>query len=161
MSALKDWYQEQSPRDKRILQVGGAVLAFALVYALVWKPFNTRLIANRLAVETSRSTLAELRQLAPELAARRGSGSGSLPAGMSLPQAVNQVAGEFQLNLSRWQPDGDDKVQLWLDDASFDSLVTWLGALNSRYGIRIDSINISRGEAPGQVKVRVALQGGR
>lgn len=163
MNGLREWFEQQSPRDRRVLLVGGAVLLLGLVYALGLKPFNTHLSQARLAVDGQRKVLVQVQQGVSEILARRGQGggsTGSLPAGSSLAQIVNQAAGEQQLTLSRMQPDNEGRLQLWLDDAEFDALLIWLGKLEGQYGVQVDSINISRGEVPGRVKVRVALKAG-
>lgn len=161
MSSLRQWYEQQSPRDQRVLLIGGAVLALGLFWAIAVKPVLRQLDTNRKAVAAQREVLAQVRLGVTQVLAARGQGGGgSLPAGMSLAQVVNQAATEQQLTLSRMQPDNDGKFQLWLDDAPFDEVLKWLGKLESSYGVSVDSINISRGEVPGRVKVRVALRGG-
>ncbi|MBI2381365.1 MAG: type II secretion system protein M [Gammaproteobacteria bacterium] len=160
--SLRDWYEQQSPRDRRVLLVGAGALGLALLWLVVIKPFGKYMSTTRLQVEGQRELLGYMRQSAAQVLALRGQGgaSGTLPGGMSLAQAVNQAATENGLTLSRWQPDGEHKLQLWLDDADFDALVIWLGRLESQYGARVDSIAVNQGEAPGRVKVRLALVGG-
>lgn len=159
---LREWYGQQSPRDRRVLLVGGGFLLLVVLWLGAVKPFLKHLATARGQVETQRELLAYMRGSAAQVLALRGQGGGgggSLPAGASLAQVVNQAAGEAGLSLSRWQPEGEDKLQLWLDDADFDALVIWLGRLQNQYGVAVDSININQGEAPGRVKVRLGLKG--
>jgi type II secretory pathway component PulM len=47
---------------------------------------------------------------------------------------------------------------VWLEGASFDKFVTWLGLLSNNHGINPDSVSMERSDAAGQVNVRLTLQ---
>ena len=50
------------------------------------------------------------------------------------------------------QPQGDD-IQVWVDNASFESILNWLQALESM-GIKITEADIAEGDGAGNVKIR-------
>ena len=57
------------------------------------------------------------------------------------------------------QPQGED-LQVWIEEVSFNQLLTWLEQLSSRENINVKSIDLSNTQQPGVVKVR-RLQLGR
>lgn len=159
---LKNWFEGQSPRDRKIILAAGVFLAVLVLWGLVYAPFARSVSQNKKQLEAQREMLTLVRKAAAEVQALRASGlggGGGIPDGMSLAQVVNQVASEQSMQLSRMQPD-DEGLQVWLDDVEFNSAVIWLGAMDSSYGIRVSNINVTRGESDGKVKIRVGLRGG-
>ena len=51
------------------------------------------------------------------------------------------------------QPQGDT-LQVWIDEISFDQLITWLNNLSENYGLKVTSIDLSKAEQQGVVQVR-------
>ena len=51
------------------------------------------------------------------------------------------------------QPQADD-LQVWIDEISFNQLLTWLEQLASREGLRVKNIDLSLADEQGVVRVR-------
>ena len=51
------------------------------------------------------------------------------------------------------QPQGDE-LQVWIDEISFNQLLTWLEQLASREGLRVKNIDLSLADEQGVVRVR-------
>jgi general secretion pathway protein M len=56
------------------------------------------------------------------------------------------------------EPDGSTGVRVWLEDASFDSVVGWLGVMASRYGVDVDTASMERAATTGRINARLSLQ---
>jgi general secretion pathway protein M len=56
------------------------------------------------------------------------------------------------------KPQGEDKVQLRIEQAAFDTLLKWLDGLTGQHGIAIESLNVDRQQQPGLVNARLVLQ---
>ena len=82
---------------------------------------------------------------------RSATGSSSTFNG-SLPQAVNQTAGRLKIAISRMQPQGDE-LQVWVDQAPFNDVLSWLQALE-KMGVSILDLDIADANIPGHVKIR-------
>jgi type II secretory pathway component PulM len=54
------------------------------------------------------------------------------------------------------QPSGNG-VRVQLEAAPFDTLVTWLAALDERYGLAIESITVDRAARPGLVNASITF----
>lgn len=76
----------------------------------------------------------------------------------SLLSVASSTAKNYQINFSRFEPLGDDKVRLRLDKVNFNSLVSWLGELENNEGISAADISLDS-SSPGFVSVRLTLQG--
>ena len=60
--------------------------------------------------------------------------------------------------ITRVNPNGADKVTLWLENSSFDQFIDWLSVLETKHGITVNEISISLDEANvSRVTVKVLL----
>jgi len=66
-------------------------------------------------------------------------------------------AKEKDIAFKRFQPDGDSLLQLWLEDANFDTLLRWLFEIETKNGIRVAQISVERTKRDGFVNARVTL----
>ena len=78
--------------------------------------------------------------------------------GQSLLGVANTTAKDYQLDFKRYEPAGDNSLNLWLENIVFDQLVLWLENLDKNYGIRIQEIAVDK-QQQGRVNVRLVLQG--
>lgn len=161
---MKAWWNQLSNRE-RWLVGGGSVLTLTLIlYALVWQPFQKELGRLRQTVTAQRADLAWMRQAAIEaqrLENVQTSPKSQLPAGSrrSLLIVVDQTARAAGLGsaIKRVEPQGDDKVRVWLEQVSFDKLIGWLEALRRDQGIQTANAVMDR-QASGRVDARLILQ---
>lgn len=150
--AIRDWFTQLAPREQVLLKVGSVILVIGTFYWLVWAPMNasiereTKLLAQQQALSTwvvqQQAKVLQFRRQGPSKATLKG----------SLVQAVNQTARANNITLTRMQP-SNDEVQVWIDEVSFSSLMTWLGSLDTT-GVQVLQVDISEAGAPGNVKVR-------
>jgi general secretion pathway protein M len=144
------------PRE-RVIVIGGSILAaLAFVYLAIWKPVE-------LARHNGEKRLADAREIAVQLQRAssivpRSAGAQQLGGG-SLLATVDQASksGDLGKPLSRLSPEGDAQVRAWVEDVQFDSLMRWISSLQSRYGVRVDSVEIERQPTPGLVNARLSL----
>jgi general secretion pathway protein M len=69
---------------------------------------------------------------------------------------VTQSAKQHQLSLKRVQPEGSNKLRLWLESAPMDKSLNWLKGL-SQGGLVIDDISIERQGPQGMANIRATL----
>mgnify|MGYP001827342260 CR=1 FL=1 len=159
---MKEWFQGLGSREQMLLGAGAIVLVLLLVYGLVWAPLGegyntmkTRVSAQRDTAEWLEQGAQTLQQLKRRAPAARGLGGKSLLA-MADSTARSNGLGP---SLKRVEPEGSRNVRVWLDDASFDLVVKWLGTLSTSYGIETDSATMERvaGET-GKINARLTLQ---
>jgi general secretion pathway protein M len=159
---MKEWWLTKTPREQLALVSGAAALLLLLLYLMAWQPFVDSVEQKRLKVKNQQATLGWMQQNLAEVQRLRGQGraTGASSTNEALLTLVDRTAKESQLRqqIERIKPQGEDEVQLWVKQAAFDTLLTWLGGLNVKYGIQIESLTIEREELPGIVNARLVLQ---
>ncbi len=162
---MKEWWLGLQARERRTLMIGGVALAITLLYFGLWDPFQSNLKRMEQAVEKNQALLLWMERSAAEVKqlTRAGSGAGNRRAtsGRSLLALVDQTAKRSRLGvaLKRVEPEGKDAVRVWLEQASFDDMMSWLIQLERKNGITIETITVDRQEAPGRVNARIRFKG--
>lgn len=156
-----EWFRDRSPREQYILAGGMGVLLLVLLWLLVWEPLNQEHGEYQAKIEQQQLILLQLQQLAAE-ADLLGSGAGKVNSRgdqslLSLADRTVRAAG-LAGSLRRIEPDGDQRVRLWLQQAPFDSLVKWLQALAGDHGVHVFAANIDLGESTGLVVADITLE---
>ncbi|MCG7954344.1 MAG: type II secretion system protein M [Candidatus Thiodiazotropha endolucinida] len=160
---MKQWWLSKTPQEHLAMIVGGTAVLLLLIYLIVWHPFQQSLEQKALLVKSQESTLQWMKDNADLVKNMRsnqpGKGAASNEALLTL---VDRTAKRVQLRqqIKRIKPQGDDSVQLWVEQASFDTLIRWLGQMTQEYALNIESLNIDRQDAPGLINARVVLQRG-
>jgi general secretion pathway protein M len=154
---LRDWVGNLSARERNLVYGAGALLALALVYLLLVLPFTTSSRKLESRVEKKGTDLAWMRQVAPQAMAAAGMTQSS-GNGESLVVVVDRTAREAGLGtaLRDQSPTGNSGLRLRMEGASFDTLVTWLAALQQQHGVSVESATIDEA-GPGLVNATLSL----
>ncbi len=158
---MNAWWQSLAPRDRRMLQIGSALVVAMLFWALLFEPLQTSRSALVGSVAQAEADLVYMQAASQQLASLHSGGSASVfeRGGRSLLALADASAREAQLAnaLKRVEPVSAGRVSVWLEAASFDATANWLEQLHQRYGVRSEDFSISRGAGTGLVDVRVVL----
>lgn len=159
---VRDWFDALQPREQLYVAAAGVVVVFALLYFLLWLPLGSQQAELRSSIATWQQSLAELR---PLKAAVQNDGNGNprqAGAGQSLVVIVDSTLTQYGLSsaLQRSQPVGQTGIRVEFENAAFDDLVRWLGALGSGYGLQVESgtFSVSAQSVPGRVNASLTLQ---
>ncbi|MGC8118879.1 type II secretion system protein GspM [Marinobacter sp. VGCF2001] len=158
-------YDQLPTRDRQALTILGIALFLALLYMLVWQPvtrFHDHAASEREnAVELLawvQANKAAIQRLGTADGASSAAAGGNKPQdGRALMALVTRSAGEAGLSLQRFEPSGEDAIRVWLENAPYADVAAWLERLHSQNGVVIDQAAMDRGNAPGQVSVRLTL----
>lgn len=159
---MKDKWQQLSSRERRLVVIMSAVLVVTMFYFLLWQPMQDGLARSRVRVKAQQAQLQEMRQqaaIARQLLAKQRSGS-AVKNSSSLLVVIERTAQQKQIKsaLQKVQPEGNEGVRIWLENASFDKLVDWLALLSSRNNVYVSEISIDRQKDSGLVNGRILLQ---
>ena len=159
MSALLAFWAGLSPRDQRVLKLGGIALAAILAWLLVWEPLREARDAARLRVAAAVTDLATMRAAAPQLRALDDTAAPAVRDGRSLLALVDATARASGVGeaLLRVEPVAGGQVRVYFESASFDALVVWLEELEARQGVRTGDVSINRAAGVGRVDARMSL----
>lgn len=157
-NAREKW-EDLDSREQLSLKVLSIVLACFIAYFAVWQPAKNYMSSEYASLEQSQELLQLIRNNRQKLASV-GQRSNNQPAAMNSQQLVSTVtnlAKKNALSLKRFEPSGDNKVKVWLEDAPFDKMVEWLAQLEKNLKVRVEQISVEKEDAPGMISARLTL----
>ncbi|MCH1930470.1 type II secretion system protein M [Shewanella sp. A25] len=152
MQNLQTWWQGLASREQQLVGFCSVFLIIGILYWGIWTPISNAEQDALRSLTAQQQTLTYVKQTANKIAGLKQSGAKPSSSG-SLSSVVNQAAGKFGLVITRMQPQGN-KIQIWMDDVPFDSLMSYLDELVQNKGLSLESVDLAEGETPGYVKVR-------
>jgi general secretion pathway protein M len=160
---MKEKWQQLSLREKRLVVVTSIVVVITFVYFMIWEPLQDGIQTSRVRLKAQNQTLANMQGQAAEarqlLAAKRQAGANTRSSS-SLLVIIERTAQTKNLKsrLQKVQPEGENGVRVWVENASFDQLIDWLALLENRNTIYVNEIIIERQKEPGRVNSRILLR---
>ncbi|PRO75245.1 type II secretion system protein M [Alteromonas alba] len=152
MNALKQKFTALTEREQRLVLLSGLVILLGIFYWGLWAPLNQSISQQSQLLESNKKLVSWVEEQGQKAAQLRRTQSSPRRVTGSLPQLVTSTSSNHSLSISRMQPQGDE-IQVWIDEAPFNSLVGWLNELETR-GIVIEQLDVAEANAPGMIKVR-------
>lgn len=158
---MKELFENISTRERIFLGAGGAFVVLSLFYFLIVAPVSKSFKKHRKEVPEKQATLAWMQEAQREVAKLRVSGNKGKKAYSSPLITIEKTARQWKLDgsLKRMEPDGDQSIKVWMEEAIFDDLILWLQLLQSDYQIVVSTINVEKKTAPGYVDARITFAG--
>jgi len=154
---IEAWYAGLSPRDQRVVRIGG-IVATALVVVVAVLQLHTAVNRVEKRVATKRADVAFISSVLPELRAA------PLPqgTGQSLVTVIDRTTRDAGLgaNLRGTEPSGPSGVRVRLEGAAFDTLVTWLLKVEREYGLAVQAATLEKTDSPGRVNASFTFASG-
>jgi general secretion pathway protein M len=149
---MKIWWQQLKISEQRLVAVMGVVVICILFFSLIWQPLveDINKTQNKIARQQLLLTVVQDGTQRYQQAKRNGTSSQSKG---SLSSIVNQSAGRNNITIARLLPQEDD-LQVWIDEVPFSQLLGWLEYLANKEGLLVKSIDLSKADVKGVVKVR-------
>lgn len=161
LPALQEWFRGLARRERILVAAGAIIVTATILFLAIWEPLAKAHHKNEQDLAAARALGQKLEVLAAEVQGARSVNGGAIAgAGTSLLSAVDQASKSGTLNkpLSRIQPEGDTEVKVWIDGVGFEALLRWVGELESRYGISVQTVDVEKdATVPGQVNARLSL----
>lgn len=136
---IKAKWQALPVREQRLVLLAVGVLFFGLVYVGGVRPWLAHLDRLQNKVATLEKQLAWMKSQAPKLAQK----SGRTAFRGSLTQAVTDSARRYGIVLNRVRPREPNGVQLWVEQAPAEQLLSWIQAMRNQ-GLVISQIQINK-----------------
>lgn len=158
MKNMRLWFNQLQARERQLVIAGLIVFGIFLSYQLIWSPLIDRaerlqdqVIKQTKNLKWMKSSLQEVRQF-----------QGSARSGQTGPllSQVEQTASQSKLqnNIRKIQPEGEQGVRIWMDNAGFDDILMWLERLQKQHGIEVTDISVERQPEQGRVNLRLLLE---
>ncbi len=154
MSLSRKW-QSLPQRDQNALLVLGVALALFIAVFGIWRPAAQFAESARADAEQARADYVWMKEREAFVRALRQSGSSQ--ANGRVLTIVNQEAGRYGIELKRFEPRGENRLNVWLESIPFDKVVLWLSQLGKQ-GIQVRQISVDQAGQPGLVNVRLSLE---
>ncbi len=156
---MREWLDNLQPRERIILLAGAVAAAIIVVWGLIWSPLsaaNSNLSLavaekQRLEVALQRTAALPGRSATPTAGAAQGT---SLLVLVERTQQAHGLGGAF----TQTRPDGPDGINVTFQNASFDSMLSWLVMLQAEHGVSIESATFSSTRQAGLVSGRLFLR---
>ena len=160
---MRDWFDNLDARERIFVIAGAFFTVVALIYILLWTPFDRQHQQLATRVDSWERSLQELGPLSAMVAsgaqtAPRGGAQGRAQAPIIIIDQTLRGRGLYQF-MSRSQPTPGG-IRVELQGVAFDELVLWLGDLNQQYGMHVQSGSLSRAtqSGPGRVNANLTLE---
>jgi len=157
---MKDWYQSLSERDRMILTWGGGLAALLLGYFLLWDPLTSSVNNQKQQLDAKQQTLRQMQQWSTEVRKLKASNPARVDtSSRSLISLVDEKlrSSGMKSSLDRMEPEGQDKVRLWLKQSDFNRIINLLAQLHQQYGIEVESASLTATDKPGTTSVKLNL----
>jgi len=158
---MQKQYEALSDRDRLALKILAVVLMIVLMYFLLWQPAQQFMLDAESDIARSEQLLSLVKQNRTLLAslAKSGAQQGKRSGldSQQLVSSVTNMAKRHSVALKRFEPGGERKIKVWIENASFDKMMSWLKALGSSLQVYVEQISVEKGDATGQVSARLTL----
>jgi general secretion pathway protein M len=130
-----------------------------LLYVALWQPAAAYMKRAEVKLQQAQDLLTLIHTNQAVLAASAAPAEGSKPIldSQQLVSSVTNLARQNQLTLKRFEPSGDNKLKVWVDDVPFNNMITWLSQLQEKLGIRVELVTIDKSDQEGRVSARLTL----
>ena len=151
---LTQWFDERSESERNIL-IGAAALLLVLFVSMALSPMYKSLHQNERRVARQYAELDQMKTIAGQSTANRS--QQSTTASGSLVILLQSSARQEGVAIATMQPIGEDSINTRLDDVSFNAMIGWLAALESR-GINVQTASLRVGQESGTVDSSLLLR---
>jgi general secretion pathway protein M len=159
-ATLTLFWRQRTPAERRTLTLGGAVLAFALLYAFVWHPLSEERQRLQDSLPQLRGAAAQMRLQAAEVARLRNLPQKNL--GNNLRAAMDAASSRSGVGTPTQIIALDaGRVRVEFNAVAFDSWIDWANLLQTEQGVRVVSAAVVALSEPGMVSVQAVLSSGR
>ncbi|MCZ6880780.1 MAG: type II secretion system protein GspM [Gammaproteobacteria bacterium] len=151
---LTQWFDERSESERNVL-IAAAALLLVLFIGMALSPMYKSLQQNERRVARQYAELDKMKAIAGQSTTNRS--QQSTTASGSLVILLQSSARQEGVAIATMQPIGDDSINTRLDDVSFNAMIRWLAALESR-GINVQTASLRVGQESGTVDSNLLLR---
>jgi general secretion pathway protein M len=149
---MKTWWQQLNISEQRLVAIMGVVGIGFVFFSFIWQPLVENIAKGQEKIVRQQTLLTWVQEGTQRYQQAKRNGASTQSNG-SLSSVVNQSAGRNNITIARLQPQGDD-LNIWIDEVPFSQLLGWLEFLANKEGLLVKSIDLSKADEKGVVKVR-------
>lgn len=149
---IKAQWQQLNTREQQLVAFMTTVVVIFIFYSFVWQPLNEGLVKADKKIVKQQQLLSWVQENTARYKQNSRGGKANKASG-SLSSIINRTANSANISIDRIQQQGED-IQVWLEDISFNTLLSWLETLSNEQGLSIKSIDLTDSDQEGAVNVR-------
>lgn len=154
---MKEWLDSLEPRERLTLLAGAVILGLTLVWVLLISPLYISAGDRATQFSELQRDISRARELRSQIQ-RAGNGGSRPQTSQPLMITLERSAREFGLQVDRSRPMDAATVRVNFESAPFDTLVQWMGVLQSRHGLLIDIASLDRLDTAGMVDAQLTVK---
>ncbi|TAM02596.1 MAG: type II secretion system protein M [Paraburkholderia sp.] len=155
--AWAGFWESRTAREKVLLTWGGAALAVAIGWSVLWAPAADGRAQLRERMPRLQRELAQMTAQANEARSLAGQAAGVAPAGAALKDAMTASLGEHDLQDAQVRLIGTT-AQVQLENAAFAAVTAWLNDVRRQFKVEVIEAHVMAQKPDGQVDLSVLLQ---
>ncbi len=146
-------------RERNLVIFTAGMLALFLVWLMAWRPLAAQHQRLSSQVISLSDELPWMRAAATQIERLNASAAPVSRGGQSLLALAESSARGAGMGDAwrRAEPGAGGELRVWLENASFDTMLRWLTLLQQRYGVSVVEASIDQAGIPGIVNVRLLL----
>lgn len=152
-----EWFHSLERREQWMVLIGGIALTLYLFFILLWRPLSEDNASLQERNAKAADTLQWMRNSVAFIQQQKQSSTPGRSSNQSLSQLLNDSVATNGLRFSRFQPRGNDKAQVWFENASFSAVFLWLQALSDQ-NVFVSNVSVSSTAQGGVVSASMQLQ---
>lgn len=148
-------------REQKVLLLLGIFLSGMFLYAVLWLPMENAVQQAEQLRNNKQQLVVWLRSDAVTKHVGAADQSSNMPKNTNqapLASLVNQTAQASQILIKRFEPEGNNKLRVGLDDVSFSALMLWLQELETKFAIQASNFSLENAQQNGRVNVKLVLE---
>ncbi|MCU9958311.1 type II secretion system protein M [Burkholderia sp. BKH01] len=154
---LTQFWGERSQREKMLLGWGGAVLALAIAYSVLWSPAQEGRARIQRELPNMRRELAQMTAQANEAKSLTAAAQGVAPTGLALKDALTASLSDHGLQGAQVQIVGNG-VQIQMKNVSFPAWTQWLDDARRQFKAQVGEAHATALKDDGQVDLTAVMQ---
>ena len=158
---MSAWLDRLEQRERIVLILGALFVLVAFFYLSLWEPITARHARLQDEVSEQRKLTAWMERAAMQVRDLRnrrvaGNEGGEEQSLLTLVDLTAKAAG-LASTIKRIEPEGNDRVRVWLESSGFDAMIRWLTELRQGHRTKTSRLHIERTDLSGEVDARLTL----
>ncbi len=134
-----NWLMTRTPRERWLVLIMGSMLIIFIGWQFAIKPVLDMRANSRTAQAAAIRDYDIVRIGLPKLRPQSATNKAAFNSG-----AVNQIARQVGVDVTRMQPGAEGALQVWFEDTSAPKFYGFLSQLTAKYNVTIDRAQITR-----------------
>lgn len=157
MSVWMQFWSERTLREKALIAVGAFLLAFAILYGILWAPARNHREQLTAALPTLQHDTAQMRAQAATAHSLGAAAAVPAPTGSALQDAVKESLQKQGIANAQVDPTGNG-VRVQVKNAAFSAWVAWLDSARRQLKVQVAEAHVKALPTDGQVDLDAVLE---